>query len=71
MGIALCSFWFVPRTPERTRLLNDTERTLLLARMERERIGSSSVVDPISFRAFLDACNYRTLICGFGCAWKL
>ena len=63
IGLGLIAFVILPKTPERTRILNETERTLLLARMEREQIASNRLVDPISLRAIWKALNYRTMIC--------
>lgn len=37
MGIGLIAFIILPKTPETTRILNETERTLLVCRASSDR----------------------------------
>jgi hypothetical protein len=61
---ALC-FWILPAAPEKTRIFNEEERALCLARMRRNNMKSDDgdVVEATTIRGIFAALSPLTCIC--------
>lgn len=55
--VALVGFWFLPNTPLTTRWLNEDERELAHARMQRDKPSDSSDVKASAMDGLKQACR--------------